>query len=249
MLLHGLGGTKQSVLPTVAALAGERRLVAVDLPGFGDSDKPLAGYTPSMFCSWIAALLDELGIERCHLLGHSLGGRVALEVGFRHPDRVEALVLMTPSLAWLRERRWAPLLRLVRPELGLIQPTPKPVADAIVRRLVPGARGDGPGAAAVDEFMRSYLGARGRAAFYATARQIYLEDPDAFWKRLRTLAPESLFIWGRRDGLVPRGFVRHVEEALPSAQHVELDCGHLPQLERPRETHAAISRFLRSRPL
>lgn len=249
LLLHGLGGTKQSFLPTVAALAGERRLVAVDLPGFGDSAKPVASYTPSMFCSWIVALLDELGIERCHLLGHSLGGRVALELGFRDPDRVEALVLMTPSLAWLRERRWAPLLRLVRPELGLIQPTPKPVADAIVRRLVPGARGEGPGAAAVDEFMRSYLGARGRAAFYAAARQIYLEDPDAFWKRLRTLAPESLFIWGRRDGLVPSGFVRHVEGALPSAQHVELDCGHLPQLERPRQTHAAISDFLRSRPL
>lgn len=66
---------------------------------------------------------------------------------------------------------------------------------------------------------------------------------------LRTLAPESLFIWGRRDGLVPSGFVRHVEEALPSAQHVELDYGHIPQLERPREMHAAISRFLRSRPL
>ncbi|MBW3534939.1 MAG: alpha/beta fold hydrolase, partial [Gemmatimonadetes bacterium] len=54
----------------------------VDLPGFGDSDKPVGSYTPSMFCRWVAALLDELGIERCHLLGHSLGGRVALEVGF-----------------------------------------------------------------------------------------------------------------------------------------------------------------------
>lgn len=249
LMLHGLGGTKQSFLPTVAALAPHRRLVAVDLPGFGDSDKPVGTYTPSMFCRWVAALLDELGIERCHLLGHSLGGRVALEVGFRHPERVAALVLMTPSLAWLRERRWAPLLRLVRPELGLLQPTPRPVVEAVVRRLIPGSDGEGPGAVAADEFMRSYLDARGRAAFYAAARQIYLEEPDAFWKRLRTLAPESLFIWGRNDGLVPLGFVRYVEEALPSAQHLELDSGHIPQLERPRETHAAISRFLAERGL
>lgn len=249
VLLHGLGGTKQSFLPTVAALAPGRRLVAVDLPGFGDSDKPVARYTPQMFGEWVSALLDELGLDRCHLLGHSLGGRVALEVGFREPDRIAALVLMTPSLAWLRERPWAPFLRLVRPELGLIQPTPRIVADAVVRRMIPGSRGEGAAAAAVDEFMRAYAGARGRAAFYAAARQIYLEEPERFWEQLRTLAPESLFIWGARDGLVPSSFAHHIEDALPQARHVELDSGHVPQLERPRELHGAIEAFLRERPL
>jgi pimeloyl-ACP methyl ester carboxylesterase len=52
------------------------------------------------------------------------------------------------------------------------------------------------------------------------------------------------FVWGREDRLVPIGFARHVREALPRAEHFELDCGHVPQLERPRETHAAILRFL-----
>jgi pimeloyl-ACP methyl ester carboxylesterase len=58
------------------------------------------------------------------------------------------------------------------------------------------------------------------------------------------LAPESLFIWGTQDRLVPLGFIKHVERALPRAEHLELECGHLPQIERPRETHAAIARFL-----
>jgi pimeloyl-ACP methyl ester carboxylesterase len=58
------------------------------------------------------------------------------------------------------------------------------------------------------------------------------------------LAPEALFVWGRNDRLVPLAFIKHVEQALPAAEHVELDCGHLPQIERPRETHAAIARFL-----
>jgi pimeloyl-ACP methyl ester carboxylesterase len=247
VMLHGLGATKAEFLPTVAALARDHRTIAVDLLGFGDSDKPLgASYGPDFQARAIANLLDALGLERAHFLGHSMGGRVALELGFRHPERTLGLVLMTPAMAWLRERRWAPYLRLVRPELGLLQITPRPLVEAFMRRAVP--RSDTPwGAAAVDEFVRVYTTARGRAALYAAARHVYLDEPHGekgFWTRLRELSPESLFIWGSRDALVPIGFRGHVEEALPAAQHVELDCGHLPQFERPRETHAAIARFL-----
>jgi pimeloyl-ACP methyl ester carboxylesterase len=91
---------------------------------------------------------------------------------------------------------------------------------------------------------------RGRAAFYAAARNIYLDEPhgdNGFWSRLASLSPDALFVWGRRDSLVPIAFMKHVERALPSARHVELDCGHVPQVERPRETHAAIAAFLESR--
>ena len=55
---------------------------------------------------------------------------------------------------------------------------------------------------------------------------------------------DALFVWGRRDRVVPIAFARHVTDALPNARHVELDCGHVPQVERPRETHAAIGGFL-----
>ena len=99
----------------------------------------------------------------------------------------------------------------------------------------------------MDEFLRAYLTPRGRAAFYAAARNIYLDEPhgdDGFWTRLESLEPESLFVWGRHDTLVPIGFMKHVERALPAAKHVELNCGHVPQVERPRETHAAIRKFL-----
>ena len=115
--------------------------------------------------------------------------------------------------------------------------------------MIPGAK-DGWTAAGVDEFMRAYLTRRGRAAFYAAARQIYLEEPegdDGFWPRLRTLTVPALFVWGTRDTLVPIGFARHVTDALPTAEHLELDCGHVPQLERPRETHAATLAFLSRR--
>ena len=249
LMLHGLGGNKASFLPTVAALAPTFRTIAVDLLGFGDSDKPLgASYGPEFQARGIEHLLDALDLDRVHVIGHSMGGRVALELGFHLPHRTIGLVMMTPAMAWLRGRRWAPYLRFIRPELGLLQIAPRPLVEAFMKWAVPGT-GTPWRDTAIDEFVRLYTSARGRAALYAAARHVYLDEPhgpDGFWTKLETLAPESLFIWGRNDGLVPVGYMKHVERALPAARHVELDCGHLPQFERPRETHAAIARFLKT---
>jgi pimeloyl-ACP methyl ester carboxylesterase len=250
LCLHGLGGTKASFLPTVAALADRYRVVAMDLPGFGESDKPIgAAYDSAWFARAAFDTLDALSVETAHVVGNSMGGRVAIETGLIDRTRVRSLVLLSPALAWLRERRWAQVVRLLRPELGLLQVAPRSVVEGIVRRLVPGGF-DGWAAAGVDEFLRSYSTPRGRAAFYAAARNIYLDEPhgdDGFWTRLRGLSPDAMFVWGRHDSLVPIAFMKHVERALPAARHVELECGHVPQLERPRETHAAMLEFLRER--
>jgi pimeloyl-ACP methyl ester carboxylesterase len=244
--LHGLGGTKASFMPTLAALASGYRVIAVDLPGFGDSDKPLAArYDSAYFADATVALLDELGLDRARLIGNSMGGRVAIEAGLRAPDRVEQVVLLSPAMAWLRDRNMKWLLQLPLPRLGLLQPAPRAIVEPIVRRLVPGAQ-RGWSAAGVDEFLRSYLTAAGRFAFYESARNIYLDEPhgdDGFWRRLEGLACDSMFVWGRRDQLVPIAFMKHVERALPQARHLEVDCGHVPQLEAPRQTHEAIRRF------
>ncbi|HVO24178.1 MAG TPA: alpha/beta fold hydrolase [Candidatus Margulisiibacteriota bacterium] len=248
VMIHGLGATKGSFLPTVAALAGSFRTIALDLPGFGDSVKPLgAAYHAPFFARAVVDLMNALALPRAHVIGNSMGGRVALELGLRHAERVRRLALLSPSLAWRRERPWAPVVRLLRPELGLLQITPRWLVEAIVHRTIPGADSNWV-RAGVDEFLRAYLTPRGRAAFYAAARQIYLEEPHGakgFWTRLATLEPASLFIWGKRDSLVPIGFAKHVKDTLPAARHLELDCGHVPQLERPAETHAAIAAFFK----
>jgi pimeloyl-ACP methyl ester carboxylesterase len=247
LMLHGLGATKASFLPTLDALAPSYRAIGVDLPGFGDSDKPLFGaYDPRFFARGMIALLDALKLDSAHIVGNSMGGRVALELGLSHPERVRRLVLLAPSMSWLKSRPWAPYLRLVPTQLGIFQPAPRPLIERIVKQVVPGSDTEWT-AAGIDEFMRSYLTPLGRAAFYAAARNIYLEEPrgsNGLWTRLGELGPEALFVWGRKDTLVPIGFERHVREELPSAQHLELDCGHVPQLERPKQTHEAILRFL-----
>jgi pimeloyl-ACP methyl ester carboxylesterase len=246
LCVHGLGGTKASFLPTVASLADRYRVLALDLPGFGDSDKPLwAAYDAPYFADCILALLDELDIGSAHLIGNSMGGRVAIEFALLHPERIAKAVLLSPALAWLRGRRWRWLLQAPLPLLGLIQPAPRVITEPIVRSLVPGGR-DGWSAAGVDEFLRSFLTPRGRVAFYEAARNIYLDEPHGergLWPRLAGISAETLFVWGRQDQLVPIGFRKHVERALPAARHLELDCGHVPQLEAPKQAHAAILRF------
>lgn len=250
LLVHGLGATKISFLPTAAALAPSFRAISLDLPGFGDSVKPLlAPYHPPFFARSVVELMDALEIDRAHVVGNSMGGRVALELGLRHPDRVRKLVMVAPSLAWRRERVWAPFVRLLRPELGIVQATPRWVMESIVHRIVPSA-GQSWVRAGVDEFLRAYLTMRGRVAFYAAARNIYLEEPHGakgLWTKLERLEAPCLFIWGELDQLVPIGFARHVERVLPASTHLRLRCGHVPQLERPDETHAAIAEFLHRR--
>ena len=246
LAIHGLGATKGSFLPTVAALSDRFRVIALDLPGFGDSDKPIgAAYDAPFFAAACIDLLDTLELERVNLVGNSLGGRIALEIALRHPDRVDRIALLAPSLAWRKARHLVPLARLTRPELGLVQLAPRPLVEGIVRRVIPGAE-QGWVAAGVDEFLRAYLTPAGRAAFYAAARHIYLDEPhghDGFWPRLATLQPDALFVWGRHDRIVPLAFERHVAAALPHAHHLELDCGHVPQIERPAQTHNELNRF------
>jgi pimeloyl-ACP methyl ester carboxylesterase len=246
--VHGLGSNKTSFFETVAALAPEHTVHAIDLPGFGSSSKPArAAYDAPYFADAVRGLMDALGIESAHVVGNSMGGRVALELALETPERVRSLSLLAPALAFLRRRELVPLVKLLRPELAAI---PHTLRQARVRaqfwsmfarpeRLDP-ATAD----IACDEFSRTYRSRAARIAFYAAARNIYLDAPHGdrgLYTRLRELDLPSLFVWGEKDRLVPAAFSRHVGEAVPEVDQVVLeDCGHVPQVELPDETNALI---------
>ena len=107
-------------------------MIAIDLPGFGDSDKPLgAAYdAPYFAAAQSRPCSTSWSIERAHLIGNSMGGRVAIEAGLRDPDRVGQDRLLSPALAWLRDRRWAGSLQPPLPQLGLFQPAPRVITRA-----------------------------------------------------------------------------------------------------------------------
>ncbi len=250
LLLHGLGGTRASLFETAGALSGRYRVHVPDLPGFGSSSKPALGpYNARWFAEVMLGLMDELGIDSAHLVGNSMGGRVAIEIGLRAPQRVTAVGLLCPAVAWIK-RGFHPIVRLLRPEFGLL---PHGFRRSVVaaqfwsifhnRDVIDPAVGE----LMVDEFRRIYHSAGARYAFLASARNIYLEapfGPRGFYPRLAELSVPALFVWGDHDNLVPPAFGRHVSDWLPAAQQVTIpQCGHVPQVERPEETNELLMRF------
>jgi pimeloyl-ACP methyl ester carboxylesterase len=252
LLLHGLGGTRASLFETAATLSRSYRVHAPDLPGFGSSGKPTLGaYNARWFADIMLGLLDHLEVDRAHVVGNSMGGRIAIELGLVAPERINGLGLLCPAVAWIK-RGLHPVVRLLRPEFGLL---PHAFRRSTVasqfwrmfhdRDLIDPAVAD----LVVDEFQRIYHTAGARYALLASARNIYLEAPfgrGGFYRRLADLEPPALFVWGSHDWLVPAAFSRHVRKWLPHAEQVTIErCGHVPQVERPEETNELLLGFFR----
>src|SRR6188472_1393563 len=249
--IHGLGATKASFFDTAAALTrAGYRVHALDLPGFGGSSKPIAGpYSARWFADTAIEVMDALDVGRAHLVGNSMGGRVAIEMGLRAPERVAGLALLAPAVAFIK-RDWHPIVRLMRPELGLL---PHNLGRSRVARQFWSLFADpdqvDPSMAdiVVDEFQRIYSSAGARLAFLTAARNIYLERPfgrGGFYPRLAELEAPALFVWGACDRIIPPGFGRHVTHWLPDAEQIVLeDCGHVPQVERSEQTIGLLRRF------
>jgi pimeloyl-ACP methyl ester carboxylesterase len=247
LLIHGLGATKASFFDTAAALSKRYRVHAIDLPGFGGSSKPtLASYGAASAAKAVIGTLDALEIAKAHLVGNSMGGRVAIEVGLERPDRVGGIALLSPAVAFLK-RDWHWAVRFARPELGML---PHSLGRGRIERtfwalfadrdLVDPSMAD----IVVDEFERIYRSRGARLAFISSARAIYLESPATFYPRLSTLEPPALFVWSSHDRLIPEAFRHHVQRWLPSAEQVVLEgCGHVPQVEAPKRTNGLQERF------
>ncbi|HEV7494512.1 alpha/beta fold hydrolase [Baekduia sp.] len=251
LLIHGLGAAKSSFFDCAALLARDGyRVHALDLPGFGGSSKPpTAPYSAPWFAEAVRGVMDALEIETAHIVGNSMGGRVALEIGLRWPERVRSIAALCPAVAFIK-RDFHPLVRLLRPELGLL---PHKLRRGMVERQLwsmfcdPDALDPSVADVVVDEFQRHYASAGARVAFYASARNIYLDRPfgrGGFYPRLAELQPPALFVWGTHDKLIPAGFRHRVAEALPGAEQVVLEgCGHVPQVERPEQTVGMLRRL------
>ena len=251
ILLHGLGGTNASMLPLLVDLARDHRVIAPDFPGFGASAAPRWRYRAVDLAHWLRTFQDEIGAPQASLVGNSLGGRVAIEAGLTHPDSVSRMVLLCPSPAFRRMRQLVPLVKFLPPDVLV---TPIPMAH---RAIVGGIRAmfSRPDRlprqwydAAADEYRRVMRDYAHRRAFYASLKQIYLEEAygdNGFWDRLPLLQTPSLFIWGDRDRLVPASFERHVVAAVPDAESIVLaDSGHVPQFEHPERTATLVREFL-----
>jgi pimeloyl-ACP methyl ester carboxylesterase len=251
ILLHGLGATNASMLPLLVDMARDHHVFAPDFPGFGASGAPRWRYRAQELALWLRAFQSTVGASPAVLVGNSMGGRVAIEAGLLHPDSVDRLILLCPSPAFRRMRQFVPLVKLLPPSAVLVNlPLSHRAVVGGIRLMF--AKPDRLSKqwydAAADEHVRVMRDYRHRRAFYASLRQIYLEEAfgDAgFWDRLPRLGVPALFVWGDRDRLVPASFERHVVAAVPdSTSRVLSDCGHVPQFEHPQDTARLVREFL-----
>ena len=255
VLLHGLAANSLSFLPTFDALSDRHEVHVLDLPGFGRSDKPLPTgrrYHPAWMAEQVRRYLVEHRLGPVHVVGNSMGGRVALELGLRHPEVVRSVTGLSPAVAFDGFQPLRPLIALTRTQwLGL---APLPLRTHHLERFV-GEMFHDPGSvprqnitAAASDATDMLRDRRYRMAVMAAARHLGAEPARgrrSFWNRLEGLVPPSLWLFGEQDRIVPVRYAERVAAALPHAQvEVWRALGHVPQFERPDETHELLGRFL-----
>ncbi len=246
VLIHGLANAIQIWDGILPRLAQRFRVIAFDLPGFGEADRPVAAYDSAFFADQLRAVLDTLAIDRAHLVGSSLGAGVIVRFSDRNLDRIDRAVLAAPG-GFGRETH--PLMRF--PALALVgdwlgRPTPannritlnlaihdpRNVTPELVEWVNRYAREPGSDLSFVRTLQTGVglFGVRDRAGFEALARRF--QRP-------------ALVVWGRQDRVFPAHHSDRAVALLPMSERILLDqCGHYPHWEQPGAFAAAVERFL-----
>jgi pimeloyl-ACP methyl ester carboxylesterase len=245
VLIHGIASSIYTWKDAIPALARTHEVVALDLPGFGASDQP-GDLSFAMLSRSVLGLMDGLGVQRASLVGHSLGGAVALALALDHADRVRDLVQVDSAAYNLaladrplvvrlagspaaRALEWLPRRRLLV-RLGLRQVFHD---DRLVS----------------PERVEEYLAPMARPGTLAAFRSLNASESDdsaaAFAARIGRVAVPTLIVWGREDRWIPLQQGRRLEAAIPGSRLVVVpECGHVPQEEKPQAFLAAVAPFL-----
>lgn len=215
VVLHGWAGRIESMAPVIGCLTDEYRVLALDLPGFGEAPVPAGAWTTADYAIFLRDLLQERGIERAHFVGHSYGAKVALYLAATHERTVDKLVLVgssglrsAPSVRTRIKRGTSTAARTI----GYLGPPGRALRNAIYGRIASQDYKDaGP--------LRSIL------------VRVVNED---FGYLLPRIKASTLLVWGSRDDAVPLAHARQMEKSIPDAGLVVFEgAGHFAYLDEP----------------
>jgi pimeloyl-ACP methyl ester carboxylesterase len=252
IFVHGLGASWQSWLENIPEFSRDRRVVAMDLPGFGCSDLPEHDISIEHYADWTFRLLDELGIERGTIVGNSMGGFIAADMAIRRPDRVQRLALVSAAVFWQEYRRAQPLVELARRSDAIVARALTRVTDDVATR--PRLRA---WALATAGFRYPHLIERQLAhELVRSARRTdgYLPALEALAdfpleEELPKISCPALIVWGAQDTLVPVKDAKRLEALIPDSRRVVFErTGHVAMLERPERFNTLLRAFLDEEP-
>ncbi len=250
LLIHGVAGTHATWDPVIEPLAQRHTVIAPDLPGHGDSEPGAGDYSLGSLAACLRDLLIKLGHDRATLVGHSLGGGIAMQFSYQFPEITERLVLVSsgglgPEVS--------PVLRAAAlPGANLfIAATAAPgraAGSALARGLASVGLQPSADVAEIARGYASLVDAGRRSAFLATLRSVVGPEGQRVEAGDRLYLTEGvpvLIIWGRRDRIIPVSHGEHAHEAIPDSRLEIFDAaGHMPQLEVPARFVAVLERFL-----
>jgi pimeloyl-ACP methyl ester carboxylesterase len=247
VFVHGLGGCWENWLENIPHFARTHRVVALDLPGFGESEMPAEGISIPGYARSLNEFCDALELGSPTLVGNSMGGFIAAEVAVSFPERVDRLVLVSaaalssehdrrqpvvtvarmagPGAAWFASRVDAvsrrPRLRAATLRVGRVVRHPERLPGPLVAELL---RGSG---------TKGFVHALDALLSYS------------FRDRLPKIGCPTLIVWGRQDALVPVGDADEFESLIADSRKVIFeDTGHMAMVERPARFNALVDDFL-----
>lgn len=252
LLIHGMAGSLETWRSVIDPLAGHATVVAPDLPGHGASSPGGGDYSLGSLAAGLRDLLVTLGHERATLVGHSLGGGIAMQFSYQFPEMTERLVLVSSGGLGLEV---SPMLRAASlPGANLflsLTAEATRVASGLAERLL-GVAGR-PSSPGVDELLRSYASladAGRRSAFLATVRSVVGINGQTVHAGDRLYLARDLpvqLIWGAEDPIIPVAHAQAAHELLPDSRlDVFPGVRHFPHVEAPDRFVTALEDFCAS---
>ena len=247
VLLHGMAASWHWWLENIPALARHHRVIAVDLPGFGDSEPLPAPAEMATHARTVLDLLAQLDIESATVSGHSMGGLVALEMFVADPRRVRNLILVDSGGVPMPERRLAVVLAVLRIGAGILRRRFIRTALATkpwVRRLALRAAFRDP------RVMSAELAAKTMPVFGGPG---FVDAVAAAGRAVHATVPEAitcpvLLMWGERDVIAPPRCAKQMHDRLPDSKLVVFaGAGHTPMIEFPEQFNDLALRFIAAR--
>ena len=243
ILMHGTGGHLEAFTKNLRALGERYRVIAYDFPGHGWSTVSTTDLEIDHYIDHLVGLMDELGIERAHLSGESLGGWVAIKFAAKHPDRVLRMVLNTPGGTMATPE----VMERIR---SLSQAAADDPSEERVRTRLEWLMADP--ASVTDELVAVRRGIYGRPGFAESMRHILcLQDTETRRRNLvtddelRAVTAPSLVIWTSDDPSGPAKAGLDMAEVLPAGEFQLIsEAGHWPQWEQPGQFDALVLEFL-----